>query len=134
MTAFAQVHEIPLPPPEKPEREPTRRPEYEGPMVTIGAASIWVADLQRSAADFARRHAGVITLTLELDDGRRVDARDVRPGPGEGFVTLRIFEGAEERELSVRLDHVAGVELAPSTEAGNAFRFRRVDVGFGATR
>jgi len=131
MSAITQLHEVPLPPPEKPEREPERRPEYEGPTVTIGAASVWVADLQRSAAEFARRHGGSVELTIELDEGRRVNARAIRPGPGEGFVTLRVAGDGEERELSVRLDRVLGVELASAKDDGTAFRIRRVDVGFG---
>jgi hypothetical protein len=132
MTTIAQVHEIPLPPPEKPKREPERRPEYERPTVTIGAASVWVADLQRSAADFVRRHGGAaVVLTIELDDGRRLDARDVRPGPGDGFVTFLVAGDEDERELGLRLDRVAGIELAAAKDDAEAFRLRRVDVGFG---
>lgn len=131
MRAPTQAHEIPLPPPEKPKRERERRPEYEGPTVTIGAASIWVADLQRSAADFARRHGTSTTLTIELDEGRRIDVRDVRPGPGEAFATLSFTVDEGERELAVRLDRIIGVELAPAKDDSETFRFRRVDVGFG---
>ena len=134
MPAIAHLHEVPLPPPEKPKRERERRPEYEGPTVEIGAASVWVADLQRNASEFAERHGGSVSLTIELDDGRRVDVGDLRAGPGHGFVTLRFVAEDAERELSIRLDRVARVELASATRDGTAFRFRRVDVGFGSGR
>ena len=128
----AHLHEVPLPPPEKPERERQRRPEFEGPTLTVGAASAWVADLQRAAADFARRHGGSIMLALELGDGRRLVAREVRAGPGEGFVTLRHTVDGEERELGVRMDRIAAVELAPAAGDAERFTYRRADVGFGS--
>ena len=134
MSAIARLHEVPLPPPEKPTREQERRPEYEGPTVEIGAASVWVGDLQRNASEFAERHGGSVALVIELDDGRRVEVGELRAGPGNGFVTFRYIADDAERELSVRLDRVARVELAPATREGTAFRFRRVDVGFGSGR
>ena len=72
-----------------------------------------------------------MTLTVELDDGRRIGVRDLRPGPGEAFVTFSFAADEGERELGVRLDHIVGVELAPAEGDGERFRFRRVDVGFG---
>src|SRR5215208_3158907 len=122
MSAIAHLHEVPLPPPEKPTRERERRPEYEGPTVEIGAASVWVADLQRSASEFAERHGGSVSLTIELDDGRRVDVDDLRAGPGQGFVTIRFVADEAERELSIRLDRVSRVELAPLAHEGTGFR------------
>ena len=131
MAAITQLHEVPLPPPEKPKRERERRPEYEGPTIEVGGASVWVADLQRSAADFARRHGDSVSLRIELDDGSGVEVRDLRPGPGHGFVTLGVADDGREREIAVRLDRVTGVELAPVKDPSKAFGFRRVDVGFG---
>ena len=131
MAAITHLHEVPLPPPEKPKRERERRPEYEGPTIEVGGAAVWVADLQRSAADLARRHGGSVSLTIELDDGRGIEVRDLRAGPGSGFVTLGVVDDQVEREIAVRLDRVAGVELTAAKENANAFRFRRVDVGFG---
>lgn len=126
------VHEVPLPPPEKPERERERRPDYEQVTIAVGAASIWVADVQRSARDFANRYDGAVGLTIELDDGRRVQARDLRAGPGEGFVTLRVAEGGLDRELGVRLDRTAGVELAPARNGEASFCVRKSGFGFDA--
>lgn len=122
------VHEIPLPPPEKPERERGRSPELERATIGVGAASMWIADVQRGARELAQR-CGAVALTIELDDGRRLEVRDLRSGPGDGFVTFLL---ADERELGVRLDRLVGVELAPAAQNERAFRVRRRDVGFGA--
>jgi hypothetical protein len=123
----ATLHEVPLPPPERPEREHERRPDYEHVSIAVGASSVWVADVQRGAREFAGRHGSAISLEVELGDGRRLDVSGLRAGPGESFVTLCL----DERELAVRLDRIVGVELAPAREGSPAFRVRQGGFGFG---
>jgi len=120
-------HEVPLPPPEKPERERRRSPAYEAATIAVGEAGAWVADIHRSARDFARCKRADVAITIEFADGRRVAARDLRTGPGEGFVTLC----EDARELSVRLETIRWVELAPVTAGGTPFRLRESGFGFG---
>jgi hypothetical protein len=124
------LQEVPLPPPQKPEREERRTPEFEGATVVVDAASVWVADVRRSARDFARRHGDTsVALTVELVDGSRIPVGDLRAGPGEGFVTLSL----DDRELAVRLDRVASIEVAPAGAEGRAFRVRGGHVGFAGS-
>jgi hypothetical protein len=123
------LHEVPLPPPEKPEREHERRPDYEQASIAVGASSVWVADVQRTARDFARRLGAEISLDVELDDGRRLDVSGLRPGPGEMFVTLSL----DERELAVRLDRVVAVEFSPAREGARAFHVRESGFGFAVS-
>lgn len=130
MNARADLHEVPLPPPEKPERERERRPEYEHVAIAVGEASAWVADVQRNARDFAQRH-GDVALSVELEDRRRLEVRELRSGPGAGFVTLTIGRETDERELSVRLDRIAGTELTRAGGGDSVFRVRGTGVGFG---
>jgi hypothetical protein len=126
----ATMHEVPLPPPQKPEHEPLRVPDFERSTVAVGAASVWVADIRRSARDFAQRHGGAsVALTLELVDGSRLPVADLRAGPGEGFVTLSLAE----RELGLRLDRIAAIELVPVGGDEHGFRIRGADVGFGGS-
>ena len=122
------VHEVPLPPPEKPEREERRKPEFERTTVAVDAASIWVADVHRSAREFARRHdCADVALTLENVGGTRVGVSELIAGPGEGFVTVRL----PERELAFRLDRIAGIELVRASPERDAFRVRGGLLGFG---
>jgi hypothetical protein len=121
----AVLHEVPLPPPDKPERERTRNPQYET-TISVGAAGAWVADVHRAARELAGRSGGGVAVAVELEDGRRLEAFDLRTGPGDGFVTLSL----DGSELAVRLDRVVGVELAPTGEA----HFRVRDAGFGFER
>jgi hypothetical protein len=123
----ARLHEVPLPPPEKPEREHRRDPAYEQAAIGIGPASAWVADVHRDARELARRVRGPIQLEVELEDGRRVAVTALRAGPGATFVT---FGTGEERELAVRLDRIATVELAPARGDARPFRTRERGVGF----
>jgi hypothetical protein len=125
----ATLHEIPLPPPERPEREHERRPDYEHVSIAVGASSVWVADVQRGARDFAGRHGSAVSLDVELADGRRLGVSGLRAGPGELFVTLCL----DERELAVRLDRIVGVELARAREGSAAFRVRESGFGFAAS-
>ncbi len=125
----ASLHEVPLPPPERPEREHERRPDYEHVSIAVGASSVWVADVQRGARDFAGRHGSAVSLDVELADGRRLSVSGLRAGPGETFVTLCL----DERELAVRLDRIVGVELASAGEGSPAFRVRESGIGFGAS-
>ncbi|HEY3181846.1 MAG TPA: hypothetical protein VGJ77_03350 [Gaiellaceae bacterium] len=124
------AQEVPLPPPQKPEREERRSPEFERATVVVDAASVWVADVHRRARDFARRHGdALIALTLELVDGSRVPVGDLQAGPGEGFVTLSL----DDRELGVRLDRIAAIELTLAGDEERAFRIRGGDVGFAGS-
>jgi hypothetical protein len=125
----ATLHEVPLPPPERPEREHERRPDYEHVSIAVGASSVWVADVQRGARDFAGRRGSAVSLEVELADGRRLAVSRLRAGPGETFVTLCL----DERELAVRLDRIVGVEFAPAGEGSPAFRVRETGFGFGAS-
>ncbi len=93
---------------------------------------MWAGDVQRSARDFAARCGRPIALTVELDEGSRLQVRELRTGPGEGFVTLRVGNGGEERELGVRLDRITGVELRVARDGESAFRVREGGVGFSA--
>src|SRR5207247_1677935 len=45
----AKAHEVPLPPPEQPERRRRRDPAFERPSIAVDGASVWVADVRRSA-------------------------------------------------------------------------------------
>jgi hypothetical protein len=123
----ATLHEVPLPPPEKPERKEERRPEFEGPSIRVGEASVWVADVQRAARDLVDRRGADVALTIELVGGDRVEVSELHAGPGEGFVTLVC---GDERELAVRLDQIARVELTAAAEPARAFRPRGGAVGF----
>jgi hypothetical protein len=126
----AELQEVPLPPPQKPEREERRTPEFERASVVVDAASVWVADVHRSARDFARRRGDTnVALTVELVDGSRIPVGDLRAGPGEGFVTLSV----DDRELGVRLDRIAAIELVPTDGEERAFRVRGGDVGFAGS-
>jgi hypothetical protein len=122
----ASLHEVPIPPPERPERERERRPDLERASIAVGTSSIWVADVQRAARELALRHGGAISLEVELEDGRRLAVAALRSGPGETFVTLCL----DDRELAVRLDRVAGVELARARHGQHVFRTRESGVGF----
>jgi hypothetical protein len=125
----AHAHEVPLPPPEKPEREEERDPRFERASISVGAASAWVADLRRRAHAFAAEHDDArVAITVELGDGQRLVARELSAGPGEGFVTVTL----PGRELAVRLDRVAAVELAVATDGDEEFRVRGGTVGFAA--
>jgi hypothetical protein len=120
---------VPLPPPEKPEREEERDPKFERASISVGAASAWVADLRRSVQLFAEEHGdAAVAVTFELDDGTRIGVRDLSAGPGEGFVSVRL----PERELAVRLDRIVAVEIAAATDSGDAFRLRGGRVGFAS--
>jgi hypothetical protein len=120
--------EVPLPPPEKPERRERRSPEYERASIAVGAASVWAADVHARARDLAGRRGSEVAVTIELDGGERVEVRELRAGPGEGFVTLGL---GDERELAVRLDRIARVDLTPTSDRARAFRPRGGAVGFG---
>ena len=122
----AVLHEVPLPPPEKPEREHTRSPDYERASITVGAAGSWVGDVHRAVRELAERTGADVGLTVELADGRRLEAHDLRAGPGDGFVTVCL----DGRELALRLDRILGLELGPAGET--PFRVR--DAGFGFER
>ena len=130
MVARASVaEEVPLPPPQKPEREEQRAPSFERASIAVGAASAWVADVRRSVHAFAHdRAAARVTVILELDDGTRLVARGLAAGPGEGFVTVAL----SDRELAVRLDRVASVEIGVAAGDDDAFRLRGGPVGFTA--
>jgi hypothetical protein len=123
----ARLHEVPLPQPEKPERDHRRDPAYEQAAIGIGAASAWVADIHRDARELARRVGGLIALEVELENGTRLAVTALRAGPGTTFVTFGV---EEERELAVRLDRVAIVELAPASADSPRFRTRERGVGF----
>ena len=109
--------------PSQPER---REPAFERASVAVGAASVWVADVQRNARELARRLGAPVALTIALDDGTSVGARELLTGPGEGFVTVRL----DDRELALRLDRVARVELARATGEDDAFVARGASLGF----
>jgi hypothetical protein len=123
----ARLHEVPLPPPEKPEREHRRDPAFEQAVIGVGPASAWVADVHRDARDLALRVGGPVALEVELDGGRRFAVTSLRAGPGTTFVTF----GTEGREVAVRLERVATVELAPASAGSTPFRTRERGVGFG---
>lgn len=122
----AHLHEVPLPPPQKPEREPQRDPAYEHAVIGVSPASVWAADVHRDARELEGRLGRPIALEVALDDGRRLAVTALRPGPGATFVTF----GTGEREVAVRLDRVAGIELAPADESAPVFRTRARGVGF----
>jgi len=125
----AKTHEIPLPRPEEPEREQRRDPAFERTSIAVGAASVWVADVRRSARELARRENGApLALTIELDDGTRVNAHDLVAGPGESFVTVRLAD----RELALRLDRIARLELTRAPAGGESLRVTGASVGFGS--
>lgn len=123
----AALHEVPLPPPEQPEREPRRDPAYEQGAIGVSPASAWVADVHRNARDLSLRIGGPVRLEVELEDGRRLVVTALRAGPGNTFVTL----GVGERDFSVRLDRVNAVDFASADEGAAPFRTRERGVGFG---
>src|SRR5207247_2752199 len=111
----AKAHEVPLPPPEQPERRRRRDPAFERPSIAVDGASVWVADVRRSARELARRENGApVALTIELDDGTRVNARVLVAGPGEAFVTVSLAD----RELALRLDRIPPHELTRAPAGG----------------
>jgi hypothetical protein len=122
----ARLHEVPLPPPEKPERERERNPVYEHAVIGVSPASVWVADVHRDARELERRLGRPIALEVALEDRRKLAVTALRPGPGATFVTF----GTGEREVAVQLDRVAGIELGPADEGAPVFRTRARGVGF----
>jgi hypothetical protein len=57
-----------------------------------------------------------------------VNARDLVAGPGEAFVTVRLAD----RELALRLDRIARLELTRAPAGGESFRVPDAGVGFGS--
>jgi hypothetical protein len=121
--------EVPLPEPQKPEREPERRPTHELRGLSLDEASVWVADLRQRLRDFSRRNAGAsLRVAVVPADGERVPVIDVQAGPGAGYVTLLLAR--HDQQLIIRLDQILRLELAVADEAAED-RFRGPGPGFG---
>jgi hypothetical protein len=122
--------EVPLPEPQKPEREPKRRPTYELRGLALDEASVWVADLRQRLRDFARRNAGAsLHVAVVSADGERLPVTDVQAGPGAGYVTLLMAR--QDQQLIIRLDQILRLELAVADEtAEDRFRGPGSDFGF----
>lgn len=120
---------VPLPEPQKPEREPERRPTHELRGLSLDEASVWVADLRQRLRDFSRRNAGAsVCVAVVRADGERVPVTDVQAGPGAGYVTLLVVR--RDQQLIIRLDQILRLELAVADEAAED-RFRRPGPDFG---
>lgn len=121
--------EVPLPEPQKPEREPERRPAHELRGLSLDEASVWVADLRQRLRDFARRNAGApLRVAVVAADGERIPVTDVQAGPGAGYVTLLV--AGRDRQLMIRLDQILRLEVAVAEEAAED-RFRGPGPEFG---
>jgi hypothetical protein len=123
---------VPLPEPQKPEREPERRPAHELRGLALDEASVWVAGLRQRLLDFSRRNAGAsLHVAVVSSDGERVPVADVQAGPGAGYVTLSMAR--QDQQLIIRLDQILRLELSVADEtAEERFRGRGSDFGFVA--
>jgi len=121
--------EVPLPGPEKPVREPERRPTHGLRRLSVDEASVWVADLRQRLREFSRRNAAAsVRVAVVSADGERVPVTDVRAGPGAGYVTLLVAR--QDQQLILRLDQILRLELAVADETAED-RFRRPGAAFG---
>jgi hypothetical protein len=124
--------EVPLPEPQKPEREPERRPTHELRGLALDEASVWVAGLRQRLREFSRRNAGAsLHVAVISSDCERVPVTDVQAGPGAGYVTLSMAR--QDQQLIIRLDQILRIELAVADEtAEDRFRGSGSDFGFVA--